>query len=184
MIASSAMRMILYISTYDLTFLRILVLWALAALSLLFLGVVIQIFKKDFPLFRYGMVVVTILYIGLAFSHPDYLVAKYNLEYSIKQPVDEKYLSELSADAAPVILPYLKEQGYDISLILGDSVGKHVGGETNRKKDAYWLRERDQKTADGKWWHRYLDKLQQEYQEQSIRSFNLSRYRAVREASK
>jgi len=184
MIASSAMRMILYISTYDLTFLRILVLWALAVLFLLFLGVVIQIFKKDFPLFRYGMVVVTIFYIGLAFSHPDYLVAKYNLEYSIKQPVDEKYLSELSADAAPVILPYLKEQGYDISLILGDSVGKHVGGETNRKKDAYWLRERDQKTADGKWWHRYLDKLQQEYQEQSIRSFNLSRYRAVREASK
>ena len=184
MIASSAMRMILYISTYDLTFLRILVLWALAVLFLLFLGVVIQIFKKDFPLFRYGMVVVTIFYIGLAFSHPDYLVAKYNLEYSIKQPVDEKYLSELSADAAPVILPYLKEQGYDISLILGDSVGKHMGGETNRKKDAYWLRERDQKTADGKWWHRYLDKLQQEYQEQSIRSFNLSRYRAVREASK
>ena len=184
MIASSAMRMILYVSTYDLTFLRILVLWALAVLFLLFLGVVIQIFKKDYPLFRYGMVVVTVFYIGLAFSHPDYIVAKYNLEYSVKQPLDEKYLSELSADAAPVLLPYLKEQGYDLSLIAEDSKAKHVGGEENRKKDEYWLRERDQKTANGKWWYRYLEKLQQEYGQQSIRSFNLSRYLAFKEAAK
>ena len=184
MIASSAMRMILYISTYDLTFLRILVLWALMVLFLLFLGVVIQIFKKDFPLFRFGMIVVTICYIGLAFSHPDYIVAKYNLEYSVKQPVDEKYLSELSADAAPVILPYLKAKGYDVSLILEDSAEKHENGERNWKMDEYWMTEYGAKGASGSWWHRYLRMLQQEYGQQGIRSFNLSRYFALEEAAK
>ena len=184
MIASSAMRMILYVSTYDLTFLRILVLWALMVLFLLFLGVVIQIFKKDFPLFRFGMIVVTICYIGLAFSHPDYIVAKYNLEYSVKQPVDEKYLSELSADAAPVILPYLKAKGYDVSLILEDSVEKHENGERNWKMEEYWMTKRSAKGDSGSWWHRYLRMLQQEYGQQGIRSFNLSRYFALKEAAK
>ena len=100
MIASSAMRMILYVQVYNLTFLRILVLWALAVLFLLFVGVVIQIFYKDFPLFRYGMTVVTILYIGLAFSHPDWIIAKYNLA-NHDGSLDYHYLAELSADAAP-----------------------------------------------------------------------------------
>ena len=112
MIASSAMRMILYISSYDLTFLRIIVLWALAVLFLLFVCVVVSIYKPDFPLFRYGMVIVTVCYIGLAFSHPDYICAKYNLEYSVKE-ADWRYLRDLSADAAPVILPYLEDHEVD-----------------------------------------------------------------------
>ncbi len=113
MIASSAMRMILYIQSYDLTFLRILVLWTLGVLFLLFTGVIVGIFRESFGLFRYSMAVVTICYVLLSFSHPDYIIAKVNLkEASHKtEQIDFGYLSSLSADAAPVLVPYMKATG-------------------------------------------------------------------------
>ena len=183
MIASSAMRMILYVSTYDLTFLRILVLWGLAVLSLLFLGVVIQIFKQDFPLFRYGMVVVTVFYIGLAFSHPDYIIAKYNLEYSVKDPVDVRYLKDLSADAAPVILPYLREKGYDLSQI---TAGAEKYKDSNLKYSSWKIDKSDWKTKDSsdQPWLDYANEIRRDYIERGIRNFNLSRYFAFQEIGK
>ena len=142
MIASSAMRMIIYIRYYYLTFLRIFVMWMLAVLFVMFIGVMISIYRESFPLFRYGVVAVTILYLVLSFSHPDYVIARVNIanapgadgkgwteseaqdygndffagpffrgsEYS-----DFHYLCDLSADAAPVMIPYMESLGYDLS---------------------------------------------------------------------
>lgn len=110
MIASSAMRMSMYIYCYALTFLRIFVLWALVVIFLLMTGVLIYIYKEEFPLFKYSMVMITVLYISLSFSHPDYLVAKFNLtnmdfyQTNGYYVTDVYYLSELSADAAPALL--------------------------------------------------------------------------------
>ncbi len=107
MIASSAMRMVLYIKTYHLTFLRILVLWGLLVLAVLFMGVINTLYKNQFSLFRYSVVVVTVCYLGLSFAHPDYWIAKYNVAQQGRWiPVDEYYLKDLSADAAPVLVPY------------------------------------------------------------------------------
>lgn len=106
MIASSTVRMIMYINSYDLTFLRILVLWTLGLLAFLFLGVLIYIFRERFPLYRYSIIIVTVLYLVLSFSHPDYIIAKVNVQ---KQTVDYEYLNTLSADAAPVLIPYIYE---------------------------------------------------------------------------
>lgn len=109
MTASSALRMVMYIRCYALTFLRIFVLWSLAVIFLLMTGIVISIYIEHFPLFKYSMVMVTVLYLGLSFSHPDYWIARYNL--SVLSASEEKgrvgdghYLSRLSADAAPVLL--------------------------------------------------------------------------------
>ena len=79
MIASSAYRMILYIRFYYLTFLRIFVLWALVVIAFLMIGIIVQIFKKNFPLFQYGLTIITICYIIFSFSRPDYLIAKVNV---------------------------------------------------------------------------------------------------------
>ena len=107
MIASSAMRMVLYIKTYHLTFLRILVLWGLMLLAILFAGVITTLYKKQFSLFRYSVVVVTVCYLGLSFAHPDYWIAKYNVSHQSKViAMDSGYLRDLSADAAPVLVPY------------------------------------------------------------------------------
>lgn len=115
MIASSAMRMLLYIGTYHLTFLRILVLWGLLVLTALFIGIIIQLYKKKFSLFRYSVVVVTVCYLALSFVHPDYWIAKYNVaQQGSWIPVDENYLRDLCADAAPVLVDYfdMKEAEY------------------------------------------------------------------------
>ena len=107
MIASSAMRMVLYIKTYHLTFLRILVLWGLMLLAILFAGVITTLYKKQFSLFRYSVVVVTVCYLGLSFAHPDYWISKYNVSHQSKViAMDAGYLRDLSADAAPVLVPY------------------------------------------------------------------------------
>ena len=102
MIASSALRMRMYVEAYDLTYLRVLVFWGLGLLFFLMSGIMVYIFYQKFPLFQYCTVVVTVLYLGLAYAHPDYLIASCNLnEQHISGHVDYHYLERLSADAFP-----------------------------------------------------------------------------------
>lgn len=128
MIASSAYRMILYISSYHLTFLRVLVLWFLVLLAFLMAGVIWNIRKKEFPLFRYGMVVVTACYLLLSFSHFDYWIAKYNI-YQMKEQIsyeDISYLCSLSLDAVPALTELHPEHDDRDEIIYGEA-GRYVG---------------------------------------------------------
>lgn len=157
MIASSAMRMLLYIRCYYLTFLRILVLWALALLAVLMAGVMRRIYKEDFGLFRYSMTVVSLLYLALSLARPDYIIARCNVYamnayerreesfFSLENEPDLGYLYELSSDAAPVL--YGLQKNY-------------------YAEDYYW------------------EECRQAAQELSLRSFNLSVYRAGLHAEK
>lgn len=185
MIASSAVRMILYIKTYDLTFLRILVLWALTTLSVLFAGVIVSVFKEKFPLFRYGTAAVTVLYLALSFSHPDYIIARVNLREALQSRqevlekgsldreeegyVDYAYLSGLSADAAPVLLPYLERLGYDLSLHEEDIAGMIYGDgrSCGRHHPA------------GFGWY-YLEDMKERLETMSPRTYNISRHMALK----
>lgn len=76
MILSAAYRMLLYVEEYDLTFLRVLVLWFLAVLMLIFFGVIHSIFHRKFMLFRYIMLIVSVMYIGFSFSHADRIIGR------------------------------------------------------------------------------------------------------------
>ncbi len=104
MIASSAYRMILYIRSYDLTLLRVLVLWMLFVVALSLVGVLVRLYQDEFPLFRYLMVAGTVCYLTLSLIRPDFWIAWYNVKYS--NQCDWYYLSELSADAAPILYRY------------------------------------------------------------------------------
>ena len=108
MILSSAIRMFMYISVYNLTFLRVFVLWALMVIFLLMIGITIYIYNSRFPLFFYSIAITTVFYIVLSFVHPDYLIARYNLYRAQAESTGDfdnlRYLSYLSADAAPVLL--------------------------------------------------------------------------------
>lgn len=164
MIASSAYRMILYIQVYYLTFLRVFVLWSLFVIFLLMTGALIMIYREDFPLVKYCLVLVTSLYLIFSFSHPDYWIARYNLEHcvssaelqkskddgvyaSLEAFKDFSYLKGLSMDAAPVIFKKAKELGYDE----GDY--------------SYWFNEYTSNNLP---------------QKMSIRSFNFSRWTAYK----
>lgn len=197
MIASSALRMTIYIRYYYLTFLRILVLWALAVLTLLFIGVLIQIYRKEFGLFRYGVAVVSILYLALSFSHPDYVIARVNLAnapdtmeeainywYGGKQSAergegeffqngkpyqDYRYLANLSADAAPVLVPYLRQLGYDVQGVMNEKINQPSDIGKGKPEGFGYV---------------YLEKMKKEGDGLGIRTFNLSRYLALKEMEK
>lgn len=112
MIVSAAYRMVLYVKEYNLSFLRVLVLWFLAVLMLIFLGVIYSIFRKDFRLFRYITAVVSVCYILFSFSRTDSLIAQYNIRNVQKtEETDLCYLLySLSQDAAPQIAQIDKNQ--------------------------------------------------------------------------
>ena len=179
MIASSAMRMIIYIRFYYLTFLRILVLWALALLCVLFLGVIASIYRERFPLFRYSVAVVTVLYLALSFSHPDLIIAYVNVQSANN---DYSYLSDLCADAAPVLIPYLKELGYDFEMV--SIPGSDNLSEYLQERQRVWdgIRESGYKksTQDGFGYY-YLLHLQQTTENFGIRTYNISRHMAIRQ---
>lgn len=155
MIASSAYRMLLYVSAYQLTFLRVLVLWSLLLLTILLAGVFVTIYKEHFPLFKYGMLAVSVMYLGLSFSHQDYWIAKYNVSAPAEDGIvhdyefDWWYLHSLSLDAAPVLV-HLEVENYE---------GEYYDDIAN-----YSIR--------------LGDRIREEYEAMSFRTFNLSTWNA------
>ncbi len=106
MLFSSGYRMILYISVYGLTFLRVYVLWALTVIALVMAGTVALIYKDKVPFVKYSLVVLVGTWAIFAFSHPDSYIAEYNLS----RGTGEVYVvSKLSNDAVPAIIRYEEE---------------------------------------------------------------------------
>lgn len=179
MIASSAMRMIIYIRWYYLTFLRIFVLWGLAVLFLLFTGILISVVKGSFPLFRYSMVVVTLCYMVLSFSHPDYWIARVNVastesatrsSFFEGEPYsDYRFLSRLNADAAPVLIDLMVREGYDLSAYYSEEPLESVRDRL-REQGHY---SRDYPESFG---YYYLEHLKDHNADNSLRTFNISRF--------
>ena len=177
MILSSALRMLMYINRYNLTLLRILVLWALAVIFLLMMGVTVFIYKNSFPLFPYGMAVVTIFYICLSFAHPDYWIARYNLDQDHLAYLDDydihdnqNYLSSLSADAAPVLLN--DKLNFYITDI-NEYIRKEGFPESYAEIDPYLNRE-EAAVEELSWMRLYYLKIQELSEEMHIRNFNFS----------
>lgn len=117
MIFASAYKMILYIKVYNLTFLRIMVLWALLVIAVIMAAVIRYIYLDNFSLFRFSVIVTAVLYLFIAFAKPDFIVAKYNLELGNQKNIDWYYLRHLSCDAMPAVVSYevsLKLEGADV----------------------------------------------------------------------
>lgn len=91
MIASSTMRMIMYVSAYQLTYTRVFVFVALVVIFMIMNGILIFIFNKDFPLFRYSMIVVSLCYLIFAYSKPCNYIAANNLSKRFCQSTEEGY---------------------------------------------------------------------------------------------
>ncbi|MDE7428515.1 MAG: DUF4173 domain-containing protein, partial [Lachnospiraceae bacterium] len=156
MIFSSALRMIMYINSFALTFLRVFVLWSLAVIFFLMAGITATIFWKRFPLFLYGMVTITVFYITLSFSHPDYLIARYDLSHDS----DRYYLGKLSTDAAPAILdPSINPYFTDIQEALVEPYN------ADEYYDLYWVQD-------------YYYSAEKLTKNMHLRNFNFSLYRA------
>ncbi len=114
LIGSATYRMLLYIGTYHLTFLRLFVLLSLFIIALILGGVIVSVYHKSFPLFRYSTVVIAVCYLLFSMARPDYFIASYLIDHQSRFDLeDASFLTyELSLDAAPVVLPILEDNSY------------------------------------------------------------------------
>lgn len=183
MIASSAYRMILYISTYQLTFLRVLVLVVLGVLALLMAGVLLLICNPGFPLFRYSMIVVSVIYLGFSFSHVDYFIASYNLSHA-GENMDWWYLSGMSLDAAPAVADYYADAPEELKSKM-KLLAEQAAGQYENEKDAVDLGSTGYDTWDDEdqiataWYSLYLRRAFYAKKNMGLRNFNVSRFLAV-----
>ncbi len=163
MLVSAAYRMLLYISVYHLTFLRVFVLWAIAVMAIVMMGITIFIFKKEFPIFRYMLVSITVLYIGFAAAHPDFWIAKYNIEQDkTEDGIDEGQLVfNLSLDAAVPVLEYYEDKMEDPQIYY------------NAYHEEYRL------TAAMDRLMSYCERIERAEKEMDVRKFNFSKAVAV-----
>lgn len=159
MLVSAAYRMLLYISVYHLTFLRVFVLWAIAVMAITMLGITVFIFKKEFPIFKYILVSITVLYIGFTAAHPDFWIAKYNIaQADTKEGIDEyQLLFELSLDAAVPVLDYY-----------GESI-ENPKGYYNEELEKYCLTDSTVRNRN------YCLRIEEAQEEMNIRTFNFSK---------
>lgn len=103
--ATAISKMVLYISSYGLTQLRVYTTWFMVLTAIMFIFVIILQFKQGFKFMKAAAVCFTLMFGLLCFSRPDALIAKYDLEYcantiSAKDIMD---LASLSSDSAAVV---------------------------------------------------------------------------------
>ena len=104
--ASSAMRMILYVNAYGLTYLRLLVLWFLTLLALILGAAAYTVFHEDFRLFRFTLAASLALWLVFAFARPDAIAARYNIARHRWNPeTGFEITREWSLDALPALRP-------------------------------------------------------------------------------
>ena len=108
--ASSAMRMMLYVNAYGLTYLRLLVLWFLSLLALILGAAVYTVFHEDFRLFRFTLIASMALWLVFAFARPDAIAARYNLaKHGLDDTTEAEIAHECSSDAIGALRPYFAD---------------------------------------------------------------------------
>lgn len=108
MTVSAAIRIALYVRAYHLTFDRILVIWTILAIACCLTVLLLRLYLQKLPAYTCCAAVITVLYLALALSHPDYLIARYNMNWLQSEETeydsDRSYLMNLSADAYPALV--------------------------------------------------------------------------------
>lgn len=111
MMASSFYRMVLYVKVYHLTFLRIMVLYFLVGLAVLFAFLIGAMYLDKLKLLKWTAFTATAFYLVFSFAKPDYWVAYYNTTVQQDMSSYEWYelKSNLSIDAAPILWSFVPE---------------------------------------------------------------------------
>lgn len=174
MLASSFYRMVLYVKVYHLTFLRILVLWFLVVLAILFGILISAMYCKNLNFLKYTVFVAVGSYLIFAFAKPDYWAAFYNTRMQESISYDEwcELAENLSLDAAPVLW-------------------KQTPAEAKEKKKEIYKDRSDGWNSDKEYYesvkNKYQEEIEKAYGEMGIRKFNFSLYlaeKAIKEERK
>lgn len=112
LIATALRKMLLYISCFGLTKLRVFTCWFMLLLSGLFICIMLYQFFSRLPL-QSCIAVISVLFMTLAcFGNFDGIITRYNVAHYQNGELEEfdvEHLYSLSADAVPYVLPLLED---------------------------------------------------------------------------
>ncbi|WP_296780847.1 DUF4153 domain-containing protein [Ruminococcus sp.] len=94
LIATAISKMVMYISRYGLTELRVYTSWFMVLLAAVFVLIIVKQFRFDMKFSKHLAVIFTVMFAALCFSRPEALIAKYNIEM-----YESGYLKELDTEA-------------------------------------------------------------------------------------
>ena len=135
MIASSAVRLSMYIKEYALTYLRINTIWALIVTSIVMLGVIISLFWRNMPLFRYIFLTVMVMFTLYAFVRPGAVISKYNISQAHSgKKVDIEYVMDIGSDGVPYLIDYFRTKDITPEMTMEETVSKY-------SEDKYYWRD-------------------------------------------
>lgn len=121
-LASAAWRMTMYVSSYGLSFKRVLTYWGMVMLLIFFAGALLKIWKRQFGFFKVLFAASIAGWLALNFINVDMIVAAYNVNayLSGNATMDLPYLAGLSYDTLPALERLPGEMwayhGYEYSL--------------------------------------------------------------------
>lgn len=117
LLVSACYRMSLYVGTFGLSFKRFLTYWGMGVLAILLAATLWKIWRPGFRFFPVALVVSVAGWLLLNFCNVDYLVARYNVDFYLRQ------------DNAVMNLDYLVEElSYDALWPLSDLPGELPSG--------------------------------------------------------
>ncbi len=136
LIASTLFKMIMYVSSYGLTPLRVYTTWFIILLCLLFFITLIKLFISKVRAFKCFYISFIILFAGLNFINTDRLIARYNInQYTsgVVKELDFNLFYDLSASAVPEVVKLLELNDpaitYEVNTFLDEYNANH---STNR----------------------------------------------------
>ena len=101
--------MVMYISEYGLTQLRVYTTWFMLLCAMIFIIIIIKQFKTDFAISRSITVGFVLMFGLLCFSRPDALIVKYNVKMynaGIISRLDTNAMLNMSDDAVATAVKY------------------------------------------------------------------------------
>ena len=114
----------------------------------------------------------TVMYLGLSFARPDYIVARYNVDHTtVMSAHNVKYLCSLSVDAAPAIADLTKDQLKPLENDENDYYLRYYYG----KEDVFSGGETDKVRIV----RNYFKEVHKRYGKMTWRTFNYSKARAA-----
>lgn len=128
------------------------------------IGVTISIRRKEFPLFRYCVTVLTVCYVLFSFGRPDYFIAKVNTDNMEKRTQYEFFSNS----------PVYKDQQYLAYYLCSDAAPVLISSEALNvyQKDTDGTYDYD---TDSEWRSIYISRMDAQTSDLGLRSLNLSR---------
>lgn len=118
MLFSAYFRLSLYEEAYGYTHTRLLAHAFMIFLFVLFLIALLKIWRNGFSLIKYYAIVGIVAYVLLNYINMDAMIAKNNISrYYETGRIDVEYLTELSYDAIPVMMPLTSDKSIAETLL-------------------------------------------------------------------